>query len=58
VSEIIKTGAVLPHWMEEGTVLLHLLKLQFIVMLLYDFSEFAGGCYLQMLVISPAGVSH
>jgi uncharacterized membrane protein len=27
-------------------------------MLLYDLSKFAGGCYLQMLGILPAGVSH
>ena len=27
-------------------------------MLFYDLSQFAGGCYLQMLGISPASVSH
>jgi hypothetical protein len=63
-SEIGKTGA-LPHWMEEGRdrqfvtfYPLHFLKLQFIVMLFYDLSKFAGGCYLQMLGISAASVSH
>ena len=61
MSEINKTGALPPLDGRRDSFVtfypLHFLKLQFIVMLFYDLSKFAGGCYLRMLGISPAGVS-
>jgi len=61
VSQINKTGALPPLDGRRDSLvtfyLLHFLKLQFIVMLFYDLSKFAVGCYLRTLGISPAGVS-
>jgi hypothetical protein len=57
VPEMTRLGLCLTAWKKgQSFYPLHFLKLQFIVMLFYDLSKFAGGCYLQVLEISQACV--